>query len=247
MQWDAWHSAIAGSHAARQMVTSLLDLPLELDCNSLLPWDGIAEVTDALRLAPGQVLADLGCGRGGYSLEITRRTRARLVGLDLSPVAVTAAHERAGFLGLDGQARFCVGDYTSPALRSQSVNAVACIDAIQFADPPLAALRQCRRVLAAGGRLAVTAWEPLQPGDQRLPSRVRDMNLARDLAQAGFGQIEVAERPSWYQAERALWEAIADADDRHDRGLATLRKEATATLAFFDARRRVLATAAAHH
>jgi hypothetical protein len=30
-----------------------------------------------------------------------------------------------------------------------------------------------------GGRLAVTAWEPVGPVDERLPERTRRMNLAR--------------------------------------------------------------------
>jgi ubiquinone/menaquinone biosynthesis C-methylase UbiE len=49
-----------------------------------------------------------------------------------------------------------------------------CIDAIQFSDPPLAALRECRRILVRGGRLAVTAWEPTEPLDDRLPERTGD-------------------------------------------------------------------------
>jgi hypothetical protein len=66
-----------------------------------------------------------------------------------------------------------------------------CIDAIQFSDPPLTALGERRRILASGGRLAVTAWEPTRPADERLPERTRRMNLARRLAEAGFEQIEV--------------------------------------------------------
>ena len=82
-----------------------------------------------------------------------------------------------------------------------------CIDAIQFSDPPLAALRECRRILAGGGRLAVTAWEPCGPAPEQAPERIRQMNLARHLREAGFEQIEVTEKPDWYAAERTLWEA----------------------------------------
>ena len=53
-----------------------------MDASGLLPWAGVTEVAAALNLAPGQLLVDLGCGRGGYSLEIARQTGARLLGLD---------------------------------------------------------------------------------------------------------------------------------------------------------------------
>lgn len=118
-----------------------------------------------------------------------------------------------------------------------------CIDAIQFSDPPVAALRECRRILTGGGRLAVTGWEPRGPVPAGVPERIRRMNLARHLAEAGFEQIEVTEKPGWYAAERTLWEAALQADASGDPALASLREEASQALAAFDVRRRVLATA----
>ena len=53
-----------------------------------------------------------------------------------------------------------MGNFTAPGLKDHSAHAVMCIDAIQFSDPPVAALRECRRILASAGRLAVTAREP---------------------------------------------------------------------------------------
>lgn len=239
--FDTWHANVADSPACARIVQQALGLPSHIVSNSLLTGAGLAEVTAALRLAPGQLLVDLACGRGGYGREVARRTGARLVGLDFSAVAVTlAAHG-----GPPGQARFCVGDFTAPALRDHSADAVMCIDAIQFSDPPLAALTQCRRILAGGGRLAVTTWEPRGPVPETLPARIRQMNLARDLLDAGFEQIAVTEKPGWYAAERALWQAALEADAGDDQALSSLQAEATEVLAAFDIRRRVLATATA--
>jgi SAM-dependent methyltransferase len=138
---------------------------------------------------------------------------------------------------------FCVGDFTAIGLRDHSADAVICIDAIQFSDPPLTALAECRRILASRGRLAVTAWEPIGPADERLPERTRQMNLARDLAEAGFEQIEVTGKPYWYAAERTLWQAAVQAGANGDPALVSLQEEATQALATFDLKRRVLATA----
>ena len=194
--FNAWHADVAKSSACDLIFQQTLGLPAGMASNSLLTWAGIAEVAAALRLAPGQTLVDLACGRGGYGREIARRTGARLVGLDFSAVAVAIAARRTG---PRGHARFCVADFTAIGLRDHSADAVMCIDAIQFSDPPLTALGECRRILAGGGRLAVTAWEPTGAVDERLPERTRRMNLARDLLEAGFGQIEVTGKP-WRKA-----------------------------------------------
>jgi SAM-dependent methyltransferase len=239
--FNAWHANIADSPAWTRIFQRALGLPPQIVSNSLLTGAGLAEVTAALRLAPGQILVDLACGRGGYSREVARRTGARLVGLDISAVAVAIAARG----GPRSQARFCVSDFTAPGLRDHSAHAVMCIDAIQFGDPPLAALRQCRRILASGGRLAVTTWEPSGPVPETVPEVIRQMNLGRDLLDAGFEQIEVTEKPGWYAAQRALYEAGLQADASGDPALASLRKEATQVLAAFDVMRRVLATATA--
>jgi SAM-dependent methyltransferase len=239
--FNAWHADVANSPACSRIFQRALGLPSGIVSNSLLTGAGLAEVTAALRVAPGQILVDLACGRGGYSREVTRRTGARLVGLDFSAVAITIAARG----GPPSRARFCVADFTAPGLRDHCADAVMCIDAIQFSDPPLAALRQCRRILAGGGRLAVTTWEPRGPVPETLPARIRQMNLARDLLDAGFEQIEVTEKPDWHAAERTLWDAALQADPSQDPALVSLQVEASKALEAFHLKRRVLATAIA--
>jgi SAM-dependent methyltransferase len=245
--FNAWHANVAKSTACDLIFQQALGLPEEVVSNSLLNWAGIAEVAAALRLASGQTLVDLACGRGGYGREMARRTGARLVGLDFSAVAVAIAARGTGGRGPGqlGRAGFVVGDFTAIGLRDHSADAVMCVDAVQFSDPPLAALAECRRILVRGGRLAVTAWEPIGPVDQRLPERIRRMNLARDLAETGFEQIEVTGKPDWYAAERALWEAGLRADASGDPALVALQEECAHALATFDGKRRVFATATA--
>jgi len=124
--FNAWHADVANSPACALIFQRALGLPPQVVSNSLLTGAGIAEVAAALQVAPGQILIDLACGRGGYGREVARRTGARLVGLDFSAVAVTiAAHGRPG-----SRARFCVGDFTAPGVRDHSAHAVMCIDAI---------------------------------------------------------------------------------------------------------------------
>jgi SAM-dependent methyltransferase len=240
--FNTWHADVAGSAACDRIVRQALDLPEHAVSNSLLPWSAIPEIAAALRLAPGHTLADLACGRGSYGRELARRASARLVGVDFSEVALAVA-ARDNEPGRP--AGFAASDFTAIGLRDGSADAVLCVDSVQFGDPPLAVLRECRRILVPGGRLAVTAWEPTDPADERLPARIRRINLARDLAAAEFTEIEITSKPDWHETERALWESAIRTDSDGDPGLDALREEATRVLATHDSKRRVLATATA--
>jgi SAM-dependent methyltransferase len=241
--FDAWYADMGRSEVRDEIVRRTLGLPPQLLSSSLLPWDGIAVVVDALGLGPDAHLLDLACGRGGYGLEIARRTGARLVGVDFSAEAISQAGQLAQRSGVS--AEFRVGELVSTGLDDDSIDAALCVDAVQFAEPPVAALRECLRVLVPGGRLAVTCWEPVDADDDRVPARLRRIALARDLADAGFEQVHVVTRPDWHGAERTLWEAAVDVDASGDPALQSLQNEGARTLASFDARRRVFGTATA--
>jgi ubiquinone/menaquinone biosynthesis C-methylase UbiE len=243
--FDRWYAEIGNSGLRDQLVRRALGLPSDMDASGLLPWAGLAEVAAALHLAPGQLLVDLGCGRGGYSLEIARRTGARLLGLDFSPVAVTTAASCAASAGIAGPAAFCVSDITATGVGAGVADAVVCIETIMFARPPLDALRECRRILAAGGRLVMTGWEATNLADERLPQWARRLDLMRDLPEAGFEQVEVASKPAWRRAEHDLWESAIQAEAAGDQAIESLQEEARRALDLFDSSRRVCATATA--
>jgi SAM-dependent methyltransferase len=135
--FDQWYAEIDRSASRDQIVRRALRLPPDMDGSGLLPWPGVAEVAAALNLAPGQLLVDLGCGRGGYSLEIARRTCARLLGLDFSSVAVATARDRTASGDIAGRAAFCVGDMTAADVGTGVADAVVCIKTIMFAGAHL--------------------------------------------------------------------------------------------------------------
>ncbi|MEV4312310.1 class I SAM-dependent methyltransferase [Actinocrispum sp. NPDC049592] len=244
-EFDRWYADHAVSPAADELVQRVLGLPPQVQSTSLLSWDALDEVVAALDLHDGQVLLDLACGRGGYGLEIARRRGARVTGVDFSAVAIEQARRLADALGLADRAEFRVGELTATGLGAASADAVLVVDAIQFADPAVDALRECRRVLVPGGRVVITGWEALDPTDERLPPRLRQLDLAEQLARAGFADVRVTSKPAWRVAERALWEEALTVDAGDDRTLRSMQDEARQVLASFDGRRRILATATA--
>jgi SAM-dependent methyltransferase len=238
--FDGWYADRVESPVADELVTRVLGLPPGLRSNSLLGGAGLDEVVAALDLHESHVLLDLACGRGAYGLEIARRTGCRLVGVDFSAVAIRQARELAGDRG-----EFLVGELTATGLDPASVDAVLIVDAIQFANSKVRALQECRRVLRPGGRLVLTCWEALDAADERLPDRMREMDLAGQLPQAGFTDVEVVEKPYWRETEKQLWEAALDLGDTDDPAVQSMQEEARRVLATFDGVRRVMATATA--
>lgn len=243
--FDEWHANILGSPRRAEIGRAELGLPPAFDSNSLLPWEGITELTSRLGLASGDLLVDLACGRGAYGLEVARRSGARLIGIDFSAVALTAAEENARRFGPADRVEFRVGDLTATGLPDSTADAIMCVDSMQFADPVIAGLRECRRILVPGGRLVMTCWEAIDTADENVPERIRRVRTAHDLAEAGFTRVEVIEKPDWRAAERAYWEAADRTDADGDPALVSMRNEATRVLASFNAVRRVLATALA--
>ncbi len=241
--FDAWYSDMAGSPVKDEIQQRHLGLPPRLLSTSLLGWDGIAEMAAELRLSPGDFMADLGCGRGGYGMEIAGRVGARLVGVDISAVAIGQAREQAAMLGVT--ADFRVGDLAATGLDTGSVHAVICVDAIQFAEETADAGREMRRILREGGRAALTCWEPLRPGDESLSEQLRHLDLEAALTAAGFSEVRVRERAAWRTRERAMWEEAATLDPGDDRALRSFHDEGVRALEMFPRLRRVMATATA--
>ena len=107
------------------------------------------------------------------------------------------------------------------------------------------ALLECRRVVLPGGRIVVTCWEAVDATDDRVPQRLRQVDLAGQLASAGFVDVEVTDQPAWRAVEQALWQESLAIDAGDDLALRSMQDEARGVLSVFDGVRRVLATATA--
>ena len=239
--FDGWYA----DQAAMPTVAEIMNRHMGFSPGTqagVVPADAIPELAGELRLRPGSTLLDLACGRGAYGLLIAKQAGALLIGVDFSAQALTEARTQAVRMGVSN-ASFRVGELTTTGLPDASVEAVLCTDAIQFPDESAAAYEEIRRVLKPGGRVALTSWEPFDHADERLSPRLRQVNLAAGLRQAGFADAEVRDRPSWLACEHALWEEAAALDPGDDPALRSLQQEAARSLQWAALIRRVLAVA----
>ncbi len=212
-------------------------MPDGFDSSGLLPWVGIADVVALLDIDAASTVADLGCGRGGYGIEIAARTGASLIGVDFSSVAIEVARSR---VPSDSRARFVVGSIAETGLPAASVDAAVSVDAMQFVDPYVDGLRECLRILVPGGRFVLTGWEPIGATPERMPARLR-RDIGAELRTAGFVDVEVRDMNRWRAAERELWTTAAATDPAGDAAIESMREEGESVLSWMDASRRVMA------
>src|SRR5215210_6519068 len=116
-------------------------------------------LVDALDPQSGDTILELAAGVGDTGLAAAARVgeEGRLVSTDFSLAMVDAARRRADELGVSN-AEFRTMDAERMELGDDSVDGVLCRWGYMLMADPVAALRETRRVLRPGGRLAFSVW-----------------------------------------------------------------------------------------
>jgi hypothetical protein len=83
--FNDWYSDMADSPVKDEIVQRHLGLPPALLSSSLLGWEGIGEITEALRLSAGGTLLDLACGRVDTAWRLPRAPAPRSSGSTFLP------------------------------------------------------------------------------------------------------------------------------------------------------------------
>jgi SAM-dependent methyltransferase len=198
---DAWEAAAAG-WARRADWFAQATRPLS-------HW-----MIDAVRLQPGHRVLELAAGAGetGFLAAELIAPGGRLICSDQAEAMLALARARAGRLGITN-VEFKVIDAEWIDLPLASQDAVLCRLGYMLMADPAAALRETRRVLVPGGRVALAVWDrpetnpwsrvsraaleshglrppadPAAPGPFTLadPDRVGEL-----LEDAGFTEIEL--------------------------------------------------------
>jgi SAM-dependent methyltransferase len=145
----------------------------------------------------GKVVLDFGCGSGECAVDLARRGAARVIGLDIRPVALERARELARRSGCADRCQFTT-------TTAEPVDAVVSIDAFEHFEDPAAILGQMYRLLKPGGIVAIsfgpTWYHPLGghlfsvfPWAHLLFSEAALIRWRSDLRDDGasrFGEVE---------------------------------------------------------
>ncbi|MEP7024447.1 MAG: class I SAM-dependent methyltransferase [Actinomycetota bacterium] len=117
---------------------------------------------------PGEVVLDLGCGTGNAAL-IAASRGAQVTGVDPAPRLLEIARASAAAEGLC--AGFVPGDGAHLPVPDGSVSAISSVFSVIWVPDPAAAAAEIARVLAPGGRIALSAW--LRQGATAEQARLR--------------------------------------------------------------------------
>jgi len=148
-----------------------------------------AEVIGALRVRPGETVADVGAGTGYFSLPLAREVGAqgKIYAVDAQPEMLALLRQKFNESG-----PFNIETVAAEAERTGLP--VACCDLVflanvwhEFADCA-AVLRESERILKPGGRIAILDWRPdvERVGGPRLEHRLDSSSAAHRMSSAGF-------------------------------------------------------------
>jgi ubiquinone/menaquinone biosynthesis C-methylase UbiE len=180
--------------------------PLASSCCSL----SCGEALDLAVPALGEVLVDLGCGRGQDVIRAAGRVGAQgsAIGIDCTQAMIDKA--RAAVPPFLSNARFVCCDLAALDLESGCANVVISNCTINHAADKEAVYREIHRVLAPGGRFVVSDVI----AERELPESVRndpaawaacyggaipEADCLAAIQSAGFASVEVLHRTEPYE------------------------------------------------
>lgn len=151
---------------------------------------------ERLRLALGERVLDVCCGSGASAIPAAEAVGpdGSVVGVDLADNLLELARAKAKQRGLTN-IHFQSGDLMRLPFDPGSFDTVVCVFGIFFVPDMEAALRELKRVVRNGGRVAITTWGPrfFEPASTAFWSSIHDV------------------RPDLYKSFNP-WDRISDVD-----------------------------------
>jgi SAM-dependent methyltransferase len=163
-------------------------------------WQKPDQIMDALKIADGAKVADIGAGGGFFTVRLARRVGPNgfVYAVDVQPEMLEAIKRRVSREGLQN-VETLLGTETNPRLPSGALDAVLFVDSYQEVEEAdrLPFLRNIARSLKPGGRLGIVNYKPGRGGpgpDVRIPSAV----VEADASAAGLRVVDRADLPFQY-------------------------------------------------
>jgi predicted methyltransferase len=153
-------------------------------------WQKPDQIMDALAIADGSAVADIGAGAGWFTIHLARRVGPNgiVYAQDVQRQMLEAIRRRVAREGLRNvETRLGVG--SAPNLPNRSLDAVLVVDVYPEVEDRVTFLRNLAAALKPGGRLGIVNYKPGRGGPGPAPqegARVESASVERDAQAAGL-------------------------------------------------------------
>jgi ubiquinone/menaquinone biosynthesis C-methylase UbiE len=155
---------------------------------------------DALQVADGSVVADIGAGAGWFTIQLARRVgpRGLVYSEDVQRQMLEAIKRRVTREGLQNvQTRLGTG--SDPHLPAGALDAVLVVDTYQEVEEHVSFLKNLVRALKPHGRIGVVNYKPGSGGPGPSPEERVDRSVVESQARAaGLRVLSHANLPYQY-------------------------------------------------
>jgi ubiquinone/menaquinone biosynthesis C-methylase UbiE len=149
-----------------------------------------------LKVSPGHIVADLGCGSGYFARRLAPRVGAEgeVLCVDVQPEMLEIAERLAREAGLEN-VRMVRADVDDPHLPAGAVDLILLVDVYHELQAPAPMLEHMRRALAPGGRVALAEYRAEGNTAQHIrpEHRMSVEQVLREWEPAGFELVELNE------------------------------------------------------
>jgi SAM-dependent methyltransferase len=169
-------------------------------------WQKPDQIMDAVHVADGSTVADIGAGAGWFTIRLAQRVgpKGKVYAQDVQRLMLDAIKRRVQREGLENVTTVQAHG-NDPMLPAKTLDAILMVDAYQEVENRVDYLRNLANALKPTGLIGIVNWkpgrggpgpDPNEPGEP--PTRVAQSVVEGDAAAAGLKVIDHEDLPYQY-------------------------------------------------
>jgi ubiquinone/menaquinone biosynthesis C-methylase UbiE len=159
---------------------------------------------DALAIAEGSDVADLGAGSGWFTIRLARRVApsGKVFAEDIQPQMIQVIRRRVQRENLQATVEVTPGTADDPKLPPNALDAVLIVDAYNEMERPVTLLRNVARALKADGKVGIVNFtkEGAGPG----PPMDERVDADRVIREANAAGLQLVAKPNFLRYQYML-------------------------------------------
>ena len=163
-------------------------------------WQKPDQIMDAVHVADGSTVADIGAGVGWFTIRLAQRVgpKGMVYAQDVQRLMLDAIKRRVQREGLENVTTVQAHG-NEPNLPAKTLDAILMVDAYQEVDNRVLYLRNLANALKPKGRIGIVNWKPGRGGPGPDASeRVAQSVVEADAAAAGLKVLDHEDLPYQY-------------------------------------------------